>query len=1030
MRTIAASMLFLLACSSSTHALGDERRPNILWITSEDNGPHLGCYGDTFATTPSLDRLAARGMIYRKCWSNGPVCAPARTTIISGLYPTSTGSEHMRSMVRLPAGMKMYPQFLREAGYYCTNNSKEDYNLEKPGQVWDDSSGKAHWKNRIPWQPFFAVFNILVTHESQIRARPHTPVHDPAKVRVPAYHPDTPEVRQDWAQYYDKMTEMDTIAGKHLQELTDAGLADDTIIFYYGDHGPGMPRSKRWPYDSGLHVPLIVHIPPKLRNLAPNGYQPGGKTDRLVSFVDLAPTLLSLIGVQPPEYLQGRAFMGRFEAAPNEYLHGFRGRMDERYDMVRTIRDQRYVYVRNYMPHLPYGQHVAYMFQTPTTRVWKRLFDAGKLTAAQARFWQTKPPEELYDLSNDADEVNNLADSDLPAHRAAIERLRRAHEDHAVRIRDVGFLPEAEIHTRSAGSTPYEIGHNVKKYPLERIIETAELASSLRPDSLPPLQHAFTDNDSAVRYWAAMGIVMRDKPAVQAAGDELRRALKDPSPSVRVVAAEALGRYGDDADRRQALNVLLDLACFDRTGLYVTVQALNAINRLGPMAAPGLETIKASFKGTEPIPARLKEYIPRLIEKITEDSQVPARPETGAGGDLTVWPNAVSMANSDTWLIEHHDEIRKMRPRVLVLNFCNGFSRDKAEQTAKQLIGAIAESTRYHGYTDKNAPPFIEYELFRLADLQDATPFPKTPDGNSTKYPRVPNWKSGVNFAYKELYSDAFAEHFGVKDPDNPDRFLRLHELVDRGIIHELWFFAYQREAGAPFECTEQKPVYDEDFHRVAGQHRHAGNGGDRDEPWHGRSLRINFINAQRGIGCSMESLGHAIEGTANSGVIPYFTKYFREYAGFDLDKRFGLPFSSFYGCDFQGSGSGSKGRLSFPDPHTLVGTHRGKEFRVENYVVTGGNVHFTPSSRGHYDLDNPAPVLSTIEHFRHFDSPDGTDLAEPWTVGKFRRYRHLAPDCMGPWMVYWRQNMPGLDNKSKDDSGKPMKNWWPFLFY
>ncbi|NBQ25648.1 MAG: sulfatase, partial [Verrucomicrobia bacterium] len=222
-------------------------RPNILWITSEDNGPHLGCYGDTYAHTPNLDGLAAKGVIYLNAWSTAPVCAPARTTLISGVYPPATGGQHMRSMAPMPAFMKMYPQYLRQAGYYCTNNSKEDYNLSQSGQVWDESSRKAHWKNRPDGKPFFAIFNITTSHESQIRKRPHQAVHDPAKVRVPAYHPDTPEVRQDWAQYHDKITEMDATAGKHLRELEQAGLAEDTIIFYYGDHGSGMPRSKRWP---------------------------------------------------------------------------------------------------------------------------------------------------------------------------------------------------------------------------------------------------------------------------------------------------------------------------------------------------------------------------------------------------------------------------------------------------------------------------------------------------------------------------------------------------------------------------------------------------------------------------------------------------------------------------------------------------------------------------------------------------------------------------------------------------------------
>ena len=296
------------------------------------------------------------------------------------MYPTSTGGEHMRSLVPYPAGMAMFPQLLREAGYYCTNNAKEDYNLAKPGRVWDESSRKAHWKGRRPGQPFFAVFNSEKSHESQIRTRPHTLRHDPAKVRVPAYHPDTPEVRHDWAQYYDGVSDADADAGLRLAELERDGLADDTIVFYFADHGSGMPRNKRWPYNSGLHVPLVVSIPEKWRHLAPEGYTPGGRSDRLVSFVDFAPTVLSLAGLRPPAWMQGHAFLGEFAAPPQPFLFGFRGRMDERYDLVRSATDGRYVYVRNYMPHLIYGQHIDYMFQTPTTQVWKRLHDEGKLT--------------------------------------------------------------------------------------------------------------------------------------------------------------------------------------------------------------------------------------------------------------------------------------------------------------------------------------------------------------------------------------------------------------------------------------------------------------------------------------------------------------------------------------------------------------------------------------------------------------------------------------------------------------------------
>jgi uncharacterized sulfatase len=595
-------------------------RPHILWLTSEDHGPQMGCYGDTFATTPNVDKLASRGLIYLHAWSNAPVCAPARTAIISGLYPPSTGSEHMRSMVPFPAGKNMFPVYLREAGYYCTNNVKEDYNISKTGKVWDESSGKAHWKNRRDGQPFFAVFNSTKSHESQIRTRPHKEVHDPAKVRVPAYHPDTPVVRKDWAQYYDKVSAADADAGQRLRELEEAGLADDTIVFYYGDHGSGMPRSKRSAQNSGLHVPMVVYIPDKFKHLAPADYKagaPGGKSDRLVSFVDLAPTVLSLAGVEPPKWMQGHAFLGQFAAAPQPYVYGFRGRMDERNDLVRSVTDGRYVYVRNFMPHKLPGQHVEYMFQTPTTRVWKQLFDEGKLNAAQSAFWKPKSPEELYDLSKDPDEVSNLAGS--AEHAEILAKLRTAQRELALKIRDVGFLPEGEMHSRSQGTTPYDMGHDAGKYPLERILDAADAASMLKPDAVPALKKAMSDGDSAVRYWGAMGFLMRGKAGVEAGRDELLAAMRsDESPYVRIVAAEALGQFGSDAELKASLDLLIALAPADRQDVFVSIAALSAIDALGEKAAPLAKAIKTlPAKGKLP-DGRFAPYVPRLLSDLIE----------------------------------------------------------------------------------------------------------------------------------------------------------------------------------------------------------------------------------------------------------------------------------------------------------------------------------------------------------------------------------------------------------------------------
>ena len=605
----------ILLVASLTPAFADT--PNILWISSEDNGPHLGVYGDSYADTPNLDALGARGMIYRNAWSTAPVCAPARTTIISGMYPPSTGSQHMRSSTRLPRPMKMFPQYLRETGYYVTNNSKEDYNLIKPGKVWDESSPQAHWRKRAPGQPFFSVVNLTVTHESQIRKRPHRAVHDPAAVRVPAYHPDTPETRQDWAQYHDKITEMDGLAGAVLAQLRADGLEEDTIVFYWADHGAGLPRSKRWTYNSGLHVPLILYIPEKFRHLRPSDYAAGGETGRLVGFVDFAATVLSLAGIKPPDHFQGHAFAGKYEAPPQPHLYGFRGRMDERYDMVRSVRDQRYIYIRNFMPHRIYGQFVEYMFRTPTTAVWHRLYREGKLSPPRTHFWETKPAEELYDLVEDPDETRNLANS--PEHEAVLERLRASRREWSLSIRDLGFLPETTVHSRSGLEAPHTMGADPARYPLERIMAMAELASSMREGVEDELRAGFENADSAVRYWAALGAMIRGEAGVGALTVPLRKALSDEDPAVRIAGGEALGRYGSDADTERALAVLVELADAEKHRLHVAMYALNALDYMDGRAEPALKRILALPQKISGMDRRFRIYLPNLIAKIRSD---------------------------------------------------------------------------------------------------------------------------------------------------------------------------------------------------------------------------------------------------------------------------------------------------------------------------------------------------------------------------------------------------------------------------
>ena len=392
--------------------------------------------------------------------------------------------------------------------------------------------------------------------------------------------------------------------------------------------------------------------------------------------------------------------------------------------------------------------------------------------------------------------------------------------------------------------------------------------------------------------------------------------------------------------------------------------------------------------------------------------------------DRTVWPNRTSRANGDRWLVEHHDRLRQMRPRVLVLNFSNEHDRAHLDGLVARLIAALAESSRYHGYADPKAPVFLQYEVFKFVDLRDAD----RTTGDSRVVPvKDPTAKDGFNMRYAAFFTEEFAGHYGVADPDRPGRWLRLDELLDRGYCHEVWLCL----SGAPenprigaYEVVELKPQYDEEFKTNAGAYVQAGNGGDPAQPWTGRSVRIGAINASRDVGCFLESLAHGLEGTAKAGAIPYLTRYFLDYAGFNLKEKYQAPFESLYAVHY------GRSDVQYPDPGTLVARHGLAEFRIDGYVATGGNAHFPPNGRRHYDLDNPAPVLSTIEDWRIGSGPDGKDAAKPFTNAAFSRYRELAPDCMGPWLVYWRQNMPGLDNRQKDTQGRPMKNWWPFLFY
>ena len=427
-------------------AVGAESKPNILWITSEDNSAHwLGCYGNEQAQTPRLDALAKEGFRFEHAYSNAPVCAVARSTILNGAYAVTQGTQHMRSRHRIPAKYRSYVSFLREDGYYCSNSSKTDFNFEgNDKKVWDHCAPDAHYKDRPEGAPFFAVFNFTETHESSLfpkKGKQGEPRLKAEEVEVPPYLPDLPEVRSDIAKYHDRITLMDQKVGKILDDLEKAGLADDTIVFYYSDHGGILPRGKRYLKDTGVRVPMMVRIPEKFQKLSP--FKSGEVVDELVAFVDLAPTVLSLIGLDAPEQMQGRAFLGekRKEAPKDDMVFLFGDRFDEIYGMRRALTNGRWKYIRRFTPNKPAAPYSYYQFSMPSWVAWQKAWKDGKLSEDHARMWEApQQVEELFDLESDPWEIKNLAGD--PAHAERLAAMRARLKSEMIEVRDTGLVAE------------------------------------------------------------------------------------------------------------------------------------------------------------------------------------------------------------------------------------------------------------------------------------------------------------------------------------------------------------------------------------------------------------------------------------------------------------------------------------------------------------------------------------------------------------------------------------------------------------
>ena len=557
------NLSLFLRCSNLPEV--EKKLPNILWITVEDISPNLGCYGDSLANTPTLDAMASKGFRYDNAIANAPVCAPARNAIITGMYPSSLGTLHMRSFDkkfmknsgRIPNDITLYPEVLRNQGYYCTNNSKEDYNFNLKREIWHESSNTAHWKNRPNKNtPFFSIFNLTLTHESCINNKdkhelvtkglPDSLRTDPKKIKVPPYYPDNIKIRTLLKRHYDNIAMMDIVVKSLLKELEEAEESENTIIFFYSDHGTGLPRHKRWLYDTGVKVPLIVYIPERYRDLYPD--QPGSGIDQLISFIDLAPTIINIVGGEIPKNMQGQAFLGKNLKPERDYVFVARGRMDERYDIQRGVRTKKFKYLRYYEPKKPFIQFMNTPESGPLMMELRIAEKQGTLKPEGLKLLEaTKPHESLYDLTKDPMEFNDIANE--PSMKKELDKLRTVHDEWMKRIIDVGLIPEAIIRK-------LEKKNDQSIYTLVRKQENfyddlLQMSSTINEDILfEGLNHS----NETVRYWAGQGLNNLNKKIKKSTIDRLNQKLNDTIINVRISAARGLLRHKSNS--KKILNVL------------------------------------------------------------------------------------------------------------------------------------------------------------------------------------------------------------------------------------------------------------------------------------------------------------------------------------------------------------------------------------------------------------------------------------------------------------------------------------------
>lgn len=604
-------VVIALSCKSQKKVNKELPPPNIVWLVSEDNSMHyMKMFDDNGVATPNIKSLAENGLIYTRAFSNAAVCSAARSTIISGCYGPRLATQYHRQIekVLMPQNVEMFPAYLKQAGYYTTNNNKEDYNIIKPDNVWDESSKKASWRNREGNQPFFHVFNIGITHEGGLHFKQEAvdnkkTITDLESFKIQPNHPNTHLFKYTNAVYRDRIIQMDTKLGVVVQQLKEDGLYDNTFIFYYGDHGGVLPGSKGYLYETGLHVPMVVHVPKKYEHLVPSKL--GSKVKGFVSFVDLAPTVLSLAGIEIPKGMDGKPFLGENVTAEDlnsrNETFSYADRFDEKYDMVRAVRKGKYKYIRNYMPFNFDGLMNVYRYKQLAFKEWEQLYKDGELNNIQARFFEPKRAEYLFDVESDPYETNNLAD-DFHYNEQLIQ-LRACLSTYIESMPDLSFYPEHYL-IDNAFENLEEFGQD-HKADILKYKKIADLSLLTFGDVRESIKKALNSEDTWERYWGLIVCSSFGEQAIEFKSKINEIAISDSVPVNQIRAYEYMGLYLDQNTLNLMADILYESNSIGEALLILNSMTLLTDSNLGYSASYNFEQLPENIKSYNDVKNRL-----------------------------------------------------------------------------------------------------------------------------------------------------------------------------------------------------------------------------------------------------------------------------------------------------------------------------------------------------------------------------------------------------------------------------------------